>query len=131
MNKTTILILGAGFGAVITFVFGAAEPYITTLLIFVCIDTVMGFMLARQNGGATSKGFGKVFPKIAWYGLSLFALNRLIVTFGLSGNMVVIGVCAIIFREAFSILEKLKASGYLPQVFIDIFDKIVKSEGKV
>lgn len=110
--------VGAGVGAVFSFLFGSAEPLIQSLLFIVAVDFLTGTVGALRTGTWTSHEFGLGIAKKIGY-LAIIAVAHKF-DFALQGMLQIehpinyvenITICAYAAGEFGSILENMDRCG--------------------
>lgn len=116
LNEPTPYILGNFVNIINTFVF-KDWVFVLNLIIVICLDTALGVALALKKRKFSSWGFGKVFSKIAIYGIVLVATHNATLFLQKTAIKELITVidstvyAAIMIREFLSLVEKIPAFG--------------------
>lgn len=133
MKNAICGVLGA-IGSGVAFLFGGWDTAIITLLIFMAIDYLLGFLLAAvfkkskhsENGGLESKTGWKGLVRKGTTLVIVVVANRLDVQLG--GSYVRDGVCiAFITNELVSIIENAALMGVpIPKIITNTIDLLKK-----
>lgn len=132
--KTTICAVMGGIGSYIAYIFGGWDKDMTTLIIFMAIDFLMGLVIAfvfrnspkSVNGGIASKPCFEGLCKKCVMLLFVLVAHRLDVSLGVS-YIKTATVIGFIVNEAISVMENAGLMGLpLPKVITKAID-ILKS----
>ena len=134
--KITIMSLVGLFGSIIANALGGWETAMATLVIFMAIDYITGFMLAmvfkkspKTQTGTLSSGIGfKGLCKKGMIFLFIFVAVRLDVTLGIDfvKNATIL---AFITNELVSIVENAGLMGFpVPKVILNMIDVLKRRE---
>ena len=125
-------------GSCLAYWFGGWDVALQTLIIFMAIDTVMGWTVAAVFNTSTKSDTGALKSSVGWKGLAKKGTTLLLVFIAvqldkllgtdIARNAVIIGFCT---NELLSIAENAGLMGVpFPSVLTNAIDVLKKKEGK-
>lgn len=123
--------IGAGVAAVCTFLFGAPDVWLMTLLAFIVIDYVSGVIGAYINHELDSRvGFIGILKKTMYFFVVAVA-HCVDVATGAGGVLQSIAIGVLIANEGISILENCAKCGIpIPERLLKALEQIKGEDGK-
>lgn len=137
MKETIYSVIGV-VGAIVAGAFGGWDSALTTLVIFMCVDYVLGLLLAGVFHKSQKSKSGKLDSNIGWAGLVKKGVSLLIVLVACKLD-VLIGttlikdatVIAFITNEVLSIIENAGLMGVpVPRAITDAIEVLNKKSEK-